>query len=223
MKKQALIIVGAGASGIAAATRLVSKGVEDFIILEAEDRIGGRIHTIPFEGNTFIDIGAQWVHGQKGNVVYEMAKEFDLVEDDYPDFFQSISVNSSGAPINREHSVQLFEAIKNILSDENEDITKYNGSLGEYVSEKLQSRLTNHTTLSHLVSSPLYNQVLEFFGKFQNSIDGTDSWFQTSARSYPSYEQFEGCPTTIWKKGGYNNALKLLMSTSLSLISLKTS
>ncbi|KAI5748199.1 hypothetical protein M8J77_022970 [Diaphorina citri] len=75
----------------------------------------------------------------------------------------------------------------------------------------LQSRLTNHTTLSHLVSSPLYNQVLEFFGKFQNSIDGTDSWFQTSARSYPSYEQFEGCPTTIWKKGGYNNALKLLM------------
>jgi Predicted flavoprotein involved in K+ transport len=48
MKKQALIIVGAGASGIAAATRLVSKGVEDFIILEAEDRIGGRIHTIPF-------------------------------------------------------------------------------------------------------------------------------------------------------------------------------
>lgn len=189
MKKQALIIVGAGASGIAAATRLVSKGVEDFIILEAEDRIGGRIHTIPFgkhkytlkkkkkvkfstlnyntrtyiprplsscsslfdlwfnyfsrylhilfsEGNTFIDIGAQWVHGQKGNVVYEMAKEFDLVEDDYPDFFQSISVNSSGAPINREHSVQLFEAIKNILSDENEDITKYNGSLGEYVSEK---------------------------------------------------------------------------------------
>lgn len=76
---------------------------------------------------------------------------------------------------------------------------------------RLQSRLTNHTTLSHLVSSPLYNQVLEFFGKFQNSIDGTDSWFQTSARSYPSYEQFEGCPTTIWKKGGYNNALKLLM------------
>ena len=46
MKK--LIIVGAGASGLAAASRLVQKGFKssNLIILEAQNRIGGRIHTL---------------------------------------------------------------------------------------------------------------------------------------------------------------------------------
>lgn len=48
MNKSRLIIVGAGASGIAAASRLVSHGFEDFVILEAENRTGGRVHTVPF-------------------------------------------------------------------------------------------------------------------------------------------------------------------------------
>lgn len=43
-----IVIVGAGASGIAAASRLLQRGISDFVILEANDRIGGRIHTKDF-------------------------------------------------------------------------------------------------------------------------------------------------------------------------------
>lgn len=43
-----VIIVGAGAAGIAAASRLVEKGLQNILILEAKNRIGGRIHTVPF-------------------------------------------------------------------------------------------------------------------------------------------------------------------------------
>jgi cation diffusion facilitator CzcD-associated flavoprotein CzcO len=43
-----VVIVGAGASGIAAASWLMEHGVDNIVILEAEDRIGGRINTIPF-------------------------------------------------------------------------------------------------------------------------------------------------------------------------------
>lgn len=42
------VIVGAGPAGIAATARLLSRGVEKILLLEAEDRIGGRIHTVPF-------------------------------------------------------------------------------------------------------------------------------------------------------------------------------
>ena len=49
------IIVGAGLSGLTTAHALLKAGEEDFIILEARNRIGGRIHTI--EG---IDVGATW-------------------------------------------------------------------------------------------------------------------------------------------------------------------
>jgi phytoene dehydrogenase-like protein len=42
------LIVGAGASGIAAASMLMQYGVHSVVILEAENRIGGRINTVPF-------------------------------------------------------------------------------------------------------------------------------------------------------------------------------
>ena len=42
------LIVGAGASGIAAASMLMQYGVHSIVILEAENRIGGRINTVPF-------------------------------------------------------------------------------------------------------------------------------------------------------------------------------
>lgn len=47
-----IVIVGAGAAGIAAASKLFEHGFKDVTILEAEDRIGGRIYTTPF-GNSF--------------------------------------------------------------------------------------------------------------------------------------------------------------------------
>lgn len=54
-----IVIIGAGAAGIASATRLIEKGYTNLTILEAENRIGGRIHTIPF-GSNVVDLGAQW-------------------------------------------------------------------------------------------------------------------------------------------------------------------
>lgn len=54
-----IVIIGAGASGIAAATKLMSNGFQNVTVLEAESRIGGRINSIPF-GSGFIDLGGQW-------------------------------------------------------------------------------------------------------------------------------------------------------------------
>lgn len=43
-----VVIVGAGAAGLAAGCRLLEKGFTDFIVVEASDRIGGRVNSIPF-------------------------------------------------------------------------------------------------------------------------------------------------------------------------------
>lgn len=48
MEKAKIVIIGAGAAGIAAASKLLQRGVNDFVILEANDRIGGRIRTVNF-------------------------------------------------------------------------------------------------------------------------------------------------------------------------------
>ncbi|XP_014669381.1 PREDICTED: peroxisomal N(1)-acetyl-spermine/spermidine oxidase-like [Priapulus caudatus] len=72
------VIVGAGIAGLGAAQRLLKAGVSDIIILEAGDRIGGRICSFPY-GNGFIDYGAQWIHGEDGNPVYTIAKKHGLL------------------------------------------------------------------------------------------------------------------------------------------------
>ena len=58
-----ILIIGAGAAGLMAARELADKG-KKVIVLEAQDRIGGRIHTI-YENAALkpIELGAEFVHG----------------------------------------------------------------------------------------------------------------------------------------------------------------
>ena len=48
-----VIVIGAGVSGLSASTILAEAGIKDFVVLEASDRIGGRMHTIPFGKDLF--------------------------------------------------------------------------------------------------------------------------------------------------------------------------
>lgn len=54
---KSVIIIGAGASGVAAAARLIENGLKpwNITILEARNRIGGRVHTAIDEGRLFTD------------------------------------------------------------------------------------------------------------------------------------------------------------------------
>lgn len=49
-------MVGSGLSGYSAAARLIENGITDIVVLEAENRIGGRIHSVPYRQG-LIDMG----------------------------------------------------------------------------------------------------------------------------------------------------------------------
>ncbi|XP_057522015.1 polyamine oxidase 1 isoform X2 [Amaranthus tricolor] len=75
-----VIIIGAGISGLSAAKHLADNGVEDIIILEASDSIGGRIRKQHFSGHT-VELGAGWIAGVGGkdtNPIWELAKRAGL-------------------------------------------------------------------------------------------------------------------------------------------------
>jgi polyamine oxidase len=55
-----VLILGGGIAGIAAARTLEVNGIDDFLVLEANDRIGGRIRE---DRDTGIETGAHWIHG----------------------------------------------------------------------------------------------------------------------------------------------------------------
>ncbi|CAL5330732.1 hypothetical protein CsSME_00011611 [Camellia sinensis var. sinensis] len=78
--RSSVIIVGAGISGISAAKVLAEKGVDDIVILEASDRIGGRIRKDEF-GGVSVELGAGWIAGVGGkepNPVWELARNSGL-------------------------------------------------------------------------------------------------------------------------------------------------
>ena len=57
-----VLILGAGMSGISAAKSLHKNGVDNFMIIEARDSMGGRIRSKKF-GGIRVELGEQWVFG----------------------------------------------------------------------------------------------------------------------------------------------------------------
>ncbi|RXS70606.1 NAD(P)/FAD-dependent oxidoreductase [Streptomyces sp. TM32] len=67
-----VIVVGAGISGLAAARHLAEQG-KDVVVLEARNRIGGRIWTSEKWAGVPLDLGASWIHGIDGNPIAALA------------------------------------------------------------------------------------------------------------------------------------------------------
>lgn len=72
---QSVVVIGAGASGLAAARTLTAAGVSVRVI-EARDRVGGRVWTDDRLGIP-LDLGASWIHGTDGNRLSTLADGID--------------------------------------------------------------------------------------------------------------------------------------------------
>ena len=84
MKKR-VIIIGAGVCGLTCARELskFSKDI-DLVILEASDRIGGRICSYTTDDGTVLELGAHYIHGTINNPIFNFAVDKGIIkkEDD---------------------------------------------------------------------------------------------------------------------------------------------
>ena len=71
-----VIVVGAGYAGLTA-TRELIKAKKNVLLLEARDRIGGRVHTQRFDDGSYVDLGGAWV-GPTQDRLYALAREFGV-------------------------------------------------------------------------------------------------------------------------------------------------
>ncbi|CAF0759055.1 unnamed protein product [Didymodactylos carnosus] len=71
-----VIIIGGGLSGLSAANYLTTNNYNNYLVLEARDRVGGRTCTINVNGH-YVDVGGAYV-GPTQNRILRLAREFNI-------------------------------------------------------------------------------------------------------------------------------------------------
>ncbi|XP_065074598.1 spermine oxidase-like [Ochlerotatus camptorhynchus] len=201
-----ILIIGAGASGIAAATRLYENGYRNLIILEAENRIGGRIHTVPYADNV-LDYGAQWVHSNVDNVVYDMAAKYNLVEVE-AHREDELCIKSNGEEVPVELSNRIVDVLEHSVDDV-DDLKRYSRSLGDYYSESFHKALQDGKFAD--IDSETCYQIYQSFLNYHNTYNAVDSVFEMSAPGLLEFTDHQDEYLINWRTRGFKTILDLMM------------
>jgi monoamine oxidase len=119
-----VIVIGAGIAGLAAARTLAEAG-NRVTLIEARDRVGGRIHTLPaVDGGLPVELGAEFIHGLPPELI-DLVDEAGLtrfeLEGDYRCYRQGRGIG----PCDGHHEVdQVFDQLGDLrLPDDAPDLS----------------------------------------------------------------------------------------------------
>jgi monoamine oxidase len=109
------LVIGAGLAGLACAQRLIADG-QRVLVLEARQRIGGRIWTERRQGCA-IDLGASWLHGVASNPLHRVVTQ-DLRLTVIPTDEQSrITIGLNGQPWSAERTERADAWLNVLIAD----------------------------------------------------------------------------------------------------------
>jgi len=225
-----IIIVGAGLTGLTTAKLLLEQG-KSIKILESRSRIGGRIHTLGFEENKPIEMGATWLgygHKQLYDFLNEIGLEVFIQELGQKAFFEPISTSppylaslpKNDAPSLRIKggSAKLIKTLSDEVGDENINTSEkvisitLNPNYIEVASDKATYRANK--VISTMPPNLLINQVKfnpELPDELKSVASDTHTWMGESikvALSYPKpFWQNENSSGTILSNVGPINEM----------------
>ena len=191
LMKAEVIVIGAGMTGLAAAKWLQDNDY-DVIILEARDRVGGRVYTDHSLGIP-IDLGASWIHGIKDNPITDLANQINAkrIETDYDEM---ISFDYDGSSIDdktveeyedwheellesaaEEGNIPMSEAFETVLAEE-DDLDETDRRFLTYLNRTIE--ITAAGSFDELSASELDSD---------EEFDGPDVLFPNGYSEIPEY------------------------------------
>lgn len=150
-----VIIIGAGVSGLSAAKKLQEEN-RNILVLEARNRIGGRISTDRSLGFP-IDLGASWAHDLPNNIIAKQPTAFNIQLLPYHDLHHQLNGHTIFNAENKKLNLYELEKIKKFycgiaktLGFQSEDVnlaqlleTYYDPELTKTESIQVKNWLTN--------------------------------------------------------------------------------
>ncbi|CAG8887920.1 unnamed protein product [Penicillium egyptiacum] len=119
-------VIGAGISGLRCADILIQNGAR-VTILEARDRIGGRVHQSTV-GDHAVDLGPNWIHGSGENPIRTIAEETGTVIYD-PEGGRHTTYSRDGHPITDEVATKVQDFVWTTIAE----AFKYSNDHGESI------------------------------------------------------------------------------------------
>ncbi|KAK1621999.1 amine oxidase [Colletotrichum phormii] len=138
-------ILGAGLAGITAAQALVSASITNFVIVEYNNRIGGRVYNRAFgkkpgkNESYFVELGANWVQGTESeteeNPILTMVKKYNLTNT--PSDFSNVTAFNETGQLDYGNSTNKFEELNELYDKATK---KYQYDAGEIILKNQQDR-----------------------------------------------------------------------------------
>ncbi|KAK3681429.1 hypothetical protein B0T22DRAFT_473404 [Podospora appendiculata] len=198
-KKLHIGVIGAGVSGLRAADILLRHGFQ-VTILEARNRLGGRVHQERLPNGHFIDIGANWIHGANDSPIMDLARETKTEVSSWDTV--SYVFNEDGDFLSLDESTDYFTTAWTIIGDAFEYSSKHTSgiapekSLLDFFRDNIKKAIPDterdyekkrHMVLQlsaiwgAIIGSPVNKQSLKFFW-LEESIEGENLFCASTYR-----------------------------------------
>lgn len=111
--EERVLVIGAGLAGLAAASELQNEGYE-VVVIEARDRIGGRVWTSKLWKDIPLDLGASWIHGVRKNPLTALADKIKARR--LETFYDLAAIYHADGTRLTGKELQLFDRLRSRIS-----------------------------------------------------------------------------------------------------------
>ena len=132
-----VIVIGAGMSGLEAASVLAANNI-DVAIVEARNRIGGRLQTTTMDG-AYTDLGGSWVHDVDNNVLANIANNLGVPL--IPTPFTSAAIYDQGALVDPADITEIMtyapDLLQSLLAQQYVSCGAFNGAISCFINANI--------------------------------------------------------------------------------------
>ncbi|XP_052748331.1 spermine oxidase-like isoform X2 [Galleria mellonella] len=201
MQSYDTIVIGLGSAGATAASTLARAG-RRVLALEAQDRVGGRVHTVLF-GDGVVELGAEWIHGTKPSRVYDAA-----VQNNVTVLSQQLDMMLFRSDGEQPNSALINELLVFTLQVVDEPPSTAQ-PLGQYITQRVYDYVKEKHP-SVLSDQDFIDEFLHFVDLYIDNYEASTSWNDVTTSS--KYQELEGDQHMSWHRHGYKTFFDILLN-----------